>query len=179
MKSLVESILSSTGSGRSSVLWDSFIDILKSMKDKDEFFRCYNEEIYIPKFGKRDVPDVFMFKVEKSKSKTRHRAIVKFLQKNGYKHCSTREKMEPIGGGNWQFVTDLDIFNIGNNEYYIPFEEHFNKYWTMIDFKIDNTVVHICEVKEGGYEWFYIAFFGNKDNLAKDVVEKVKKELGG
>jgi len=173
MISLVESILSSTGSGKKAAIYKSLAKLLKEYKDEGSFVSSSDKQVVcIPKEGMPYLDGVFRFHFYMYNDK----ALKKWLKSNGYKSA---------------IKTDLnygvDLFGLEDNKYYQPAEEHLNIWYFMYIFKVDNTAVFIENVKgKAGFSEVYV--FAKEINPNSTYVEDwktdktfvniVKNELG-
>ena len=143
MISLAESILSSTGSGKKTAIYKSLAKLLKEYKDEGNFISSSSKQLVcIPKEDISYLNNIIRFHFYKYNDK----ALKKWLKSNGYKSA---------------IKTDLnygvDLFELEDNKYYQPTEEHLNDWYFMYIFKVDNTAVFIENVKgKGGFSEVYV-----------------------
>ena len=166
MKSLIESILSSTKSGKSELIWNKYAEYLSNLKMDYHYRGVTWGTTYLPGIKEKvNIDKVFLFDINRRRESRNDKAIKKLLLDSGYE--SAIHKFH-------QF--DIDLDDIKENVYYDNIEEHNNKYSAFLVFKIDDTI--ICHSKESDV-WGYclsIYIMKNKKDIDDKKFEQLKKE---
>lgn len=168
MKSLIESILSSTKSGKNELVWDKYIDWLKSVKSEYDYGGIVYGTTYLPGVRTKTYIDkIFSFKVDKRKESKHDKELITFFKNNGYKSAIRTFQQY-----------DVDLYDLKENIYYEVLEEHDSHYNNYMVFKIGDTI--ICQMKSSnfGYKSLYIYVLNDKLSTDLEKFEMIKKETG-
>jgi hypothetical protein len=175
MKTLYESILSSTGSGMNAAVLNGFAKYFKDIIDDNG--RCTGpgtQDVYIPgeiftsRLRKR-LEYVFKIQFPRSKYRTRTTQVVKILQKAGYKSVyDTNDE---------NYAWGFSLSNVKPFIYYRPLENHLNIYWDNIVFKIGEVNFVFVFVKEpkSAYAVLYVYALNPDDTESKQTIDQIKK----
>jgi len=175
MKTLYESILSSTGSGMTATTLNNFAKYFKDIIDDNG--RCTGpgiQDVYIPGDMyttrlERRLEYALKIQFPRSKHRTRVTQVVKILQKSGYKSVYDTEER--------YYACDFSLSNVKPFIYYRPLENHLNIYWDNIVFKIGEVNVVFVFVKEpkSAHTVLYVYALNPDGTESESTINKLKK----
>lgn len=178
MKTLYESILSSTGSGANTILFGILGKYLKTLKEDTGTFVSISSpktiDVYLPGglYQKRLNDGVFKFWFEKSKYKTRRKQLVKSLEKAGY-------KSEYEATGSMDVMRNFVLDKVESGIYYMPLDNHLNIYWDHVVIKVKDAFVVFTFVKEpkSAHVDTFVYAINTDETVSQTITSEIEKQL--
>lgn len=179
MKTLYESILGTNNAGKGSAVLDKFIDYLKDIKTKDGYLRCAVDDIYVPADNHKRRRTCLFFQLLKSKQVTRHKQLIRLLEKCGYKQ--TTEDIRGYSQSPLFKPGEFTLKDVKDNTWYnvLDFHDEIDMTITSIIFKVNKDIVVVSKEKSKRNYIVNMYVYFVKDDLStdEDLTERLKSEL--
>ena len=171
-----ESILSSTGSGITSVIMRNVEKYLEDIKNGGSQHGGSGPEVvdlYIPGTSRENrLKEVFKFWFPRSKHATKIRQLMKAFQKSGY-------KSQYDSGDDWISSFDFRLSKAQDLVYYCPLENHLNIYWDNRVIKVGEAYLIFSFVKypQTGTTTLYVYALNQDNTISQNLTNEIKKVL--
>lgn len=181
MKNLLEyineSILSSTGSGASSIIMSNMIKYLKGIKDGGQNHGISGPEVinlYIPGTKRETKLDgVFKFWFPRTKHSTKIAQFYKnIMVKSGYK-----DEYEATGDLTLSYKFELS--KVQDNIFYAILEQHQDTFWDSRIFKIGEVYIIFSFIKQpkSAISTLYVYALNQDGTISQNLTNEIKKSL--